>query len=122
MTSGKLFRYILTRGFFLLFFVACRNTNPANKEPVTAPLLQQDTAAVSALIKKANSFTQTNFDSLQHYAKQAYDIAIAIQFPEGMARAMGIEANYQRRKGNYEGAITIGLKAVNIFDSLRLWK
>ena len=121
MTSGKFIRFIVTGGFILLLFVACKNPGN-NKEAATTPLLQKDTAAVSALIKKANTFTQTNFDSLRYYAKQAYDIAVEINFAEGMARAIGIEANYQRRKGNYEGAITTGLKAVQIFDSLRLWK
>lgn len=122
MTSGTFIRSISAAGFILLFFAACNKQSKINKEAIATPLSQKDTAAVSALIKKANTFTQTNFDSMRYYAKQAYDIAAEIQFPEGKARAMGIEANYQRRKGNYEGAVTTGLKAVEIFDSLRLWK
>jgi two-component sensor histidine kinase len=81
-----------------------------------------DTAAVSALIVKANSFIQSNFDSLHYYAKKALDMAVSINFPLGIAKAKAAEANYLRRKGKYPEAIATGLEAIKLYDSLRLWQ
>lgn len=82
----------------------------------------KDTATVHALIKKANTFTQTNFDSMRYYAKQAFNIASEINYREGRARARGIEGNYHRRKGNYAESIAICLEVIKSFDSLKLVK
>lgn len=81
-----------------------------------------DTAAVSALVVKANSFIQSNFDSMHFYAKKALDMSVAIHFPLGIAKAKAVEANYLRRKGKYPEAIATGLEAIKLYDSLRLWQ
>jgi two-component sensor histidine kinase/tetratricopeptide (TPR) repeat protein len=104
-----------------LFFVSCNKV----KTEISAPPLtgyKKDTAAVNALNKKANGFSQTNFDSMRFYSKQAYAIASEIGYPEGKARSRGIEAMYQRRKGNYAESIAICLEVIKTYDSLGLIK
>ena len=59
---------------------------------------------------------------MRFYAQLALQKAVEIKYTIGIAKAKGIEANYQRRKGNYEGAIAIGLELVKIYDSLHLWR
>lgn len=55
-------------------------------------------------------------------ALEATEAASEIGFMEGEAKARAVEVNYQRRKGNYSGAIDEALKVVKIYDSLALWK
>ncbi|MCX6319329.1 MAG: sensor histidine kinase [Bacteroidetes bacterium] len=81
----------------------------------------KDTAAVSAYIIKANTFVQSNFDSMQVYGATALEIARRINYPTGIARALAVEANYQRRKGNYPVAIRTGLEVIRMYDSLKDW-
>ncbi|HEX2628200.1 MAG TPA: sensor histidine kinase [Chitinophagaceae bacterium] len=105
----------------LILFSSC-NKSKVDTAPSDIAAYTKDTAAVHALIKKANSFTQTNFDSMRYYAKKAFDIASQIKYGEGRARARGIEGNYQRRKGNYAESIAICLEVIKSFDSLNLVK
>lgn len=79
-----------------------------------------DTAAISALIRKANSFLQSNFDSMHFYSQLALNKAMDIDDAAGIAGAKSVEANYLRRKGNYAGAIATGLEAIKLYDSLRM--
>jgi two-component sensor histidine kinase len=82
--------------------------------------VKQDTAMVSALLLKAATFVQTDFDSMRYYAAKALQLSIQLSFPKGVADAKAVEANYQRRKGNYAGAIELGLEVIAIYDSLQL--
>ncbi|HEV7780063.1 MAG TPA: histidine kinase dimerization/phosphoacceptor domain -containing protein [Chitinophagaceae bacterium] len=121
MIPGKFIRDTVAKGLILLFLVACKNTGNKDAAPIIPTQAGKDTATVAALLKKANSFLQSDFDSLRYYAAQALDIAKSIGFTEGVGRARGMEANYQRRKGNYEEAIAIGLEVTHLYDSLKLW-
>lgn len=122
MTPVHIYRNIILTGVVpLLLLYSCQQAAEKPTPPVAAVYTIKDTAAISSLIKKANSYTQTNFDSMRYYSLQAEEIARAIPFPEGIGRARGIQANYLRRKGDYEGAVTIGLEVIHIFDSLKLW-
>lgn len=120
--------FVKTRNNILLFFCtvftvihfgcdssAKENTSLSKNNNFTA-----DTAAVTALINKASSFAQTNFDSLRYFSSQALQKAEAINFKEGIARATKLEAFYQRRKGNFSEAVSLYLFAGRLFDSLQL--
>ncbi len=100
----------------LLFLIACSRKN--SKDKAKDDTAKSDTAVINSLIKKANDFGQTNFDSMHIYAEQAYTASAAANFPQGKARARAVEANYQRRKGNYDRAITIGLEVMKSYDSM----
>lgn len=122
MTPVHIYRNIILTGVVpLLLLYSCQQAAEKPTPAVAAVYTIKDTSAISSLIKKANSYTQTNFDSMRYYAVQAEEIARAIPFPEGIGRARGIQANYLRRKGDYEGAVTIGLEVIHVFDSLKLW-
>ncbi len=107
-------------GSLIILLSSCNNTGKKDK-PVTTSIVVKDTAEVTALLKKANSFVQSDFDSLRYYAMIAFDMAKQLNFGEGIGRARGMEANYQRRKGNYDEAISIGLEVTRLYDSLKLW-
>lgn len=113
--------FIVTGGLVLLLFSSCKNSGNKEKEPASTPVVAKDTAEVSAILKKANSFVQSDFDSLRYYANIALDMARQLNFAEGIGRARGMEANYQRRKGNYDEAIRIGLEVTKLYDSMKLW-
>lgn len=121
MLSGKLGDFLITAGLSLLLVVACKNSNDYNNQVSAAPSLK-DTVSINNLLKKARTFNQSNFDSMRYYAVKAQVMAEAVQWKEGIARAQAIECNYQRKKGNYAGAISIGLSVLKMYDSLNLWK
>ena len=121
MLSGKLGDFLITAGLSLLLVVACKNSNDYNNQVSAAPSLK-DTVSINNLLKKARTFNQSNFDSMRYYAVKAQVMAEAVQWKEGIARARAIECNYQRKKGNYAGAISIGLSVLKMYDSLNLWK
>lgn len=87
-----------------------------------ADSIQQDTAVVSALLSRAAVFSQTDFDSIHYYAIKALELSIHLSFSKGVADAKSMEANYQRRKGNYAGAIELVLEIIAVYDSLQLKK
>ncbi len=101
-----------------LFIQSCKRNN---NDHILSASFKGDTATVAELIAKANSYLQTDFDSMRFFAHEAYEQAMAIDYIEGMARAKAIEANYQRRKGNYPEAIATGLEVIKTFDSLHSW-
>ncbi|MBL7748583.1 MAG: hypothetical protein JNM19_14200, partial [Chitinophagaceae bacterium] len=105
----------------ILFATACTKKNTDGPVPV-AEQIKGDTATVSLYIKKANSFLQTNYDSLYYYMDRARAISVALNYAQGVAMARAMESNYLRRKGDYSGAITLGLQVVHMYDSLRMWK
>lgn len=105
-----------------LLLVACNDDKGATVKYTSTRSYKEDTAAVSALLLKANSFVQSNFDSMRFYGNEAFVLSKKIQFPTGIARAMAVEANYQRRKGNYPLAISTGLEVIRMYDSLKDWK
>lgn len=121
MVAINLFLFKLTGAIMILSFIAC---NKAGNERQLLPGIQStgDTATVSAYIKKANGFLQTNLDSMYYYMGMAKRMSKALQYKEGEARAMAVESNYFRRKGDYAGAIDLGLEVVNMYDSLKMWK
>ena len=121
MLSGKLGDFLITAGLSLLLVVACKNSNDYNNQVSAAPSLK-DTVSINNLLKKARTFNQSNFDSMRYYAVKAQVMAETVQWKEGIARAQAIECNYQRKKGNYAGAISIGLSVLKMYDSLNLWK
>jgi two-component sensor histidine kinase len=121
MTNFPTAKILFIRGFILLSLVACKRTSSIPTANPALPPGPADTANVSAILQKANSFAQANFDSLRYYASKALALATQIQFSEGIGIAKGMEANYQRRRGNYEEAIKIGLEVINLYDSLKLW-
>jgi len=99
-----------------LFLIACNRDNRSEKN--SEVVVKSDTAVINSLIKKSNDFGQTNFDSMHIYAEQAYIASAAANYPQGKARAMAVEANYQRRKGNYDKAISLGLEVMKSYDSM----
>lgn len=119
--SGVRLLLIILSG--ILYLPACTDDKAAQSESIQkGNSYTADTAAVSAFLVKANTFIQRNFDSMHFYGKKALDLATAINFPLGIAKAKATEANYRRRKGNYPEAIAIGLEAIKLYDSLRLWQ
>jgi len=110
-------RALLLAALFL-FIQSCKRNDNNRILPAT---YKGDTITVTELITKANSYLQTDFDSMRFYANEAYKQATTINYVAGMARAKAIEANYQRRKGNYPEAIATGLEVIKVFDSLRSW-
>ncbi len=121
MLSGKLGDFLITAGLSLLLVVACKNSNDYNNQVSAAPSLK-DTVSINNHLKKARTFNQSNFDSMRYYAGKAQAMAETVQWKEGIASARAIECNYQRKKGNYAGAISIGLSVLKMYDSLNLWK
>ena len=119
--SERLGDYLISAGLSLLLVIACHQPNDSNNE-VSSAVSIKDTVTINTLLRKARTFNQTNFDSMRWYAKEALALAELIQWGEGIAKAEAVECNYQRRKGNYAGAISIGLKVLKRYDSLGLWK
>lgn len=79
-----------------------------------------DTALTGALISKAISFEQTDFDSVYHYGNLALEQAVRSGYTKGAAKARAVLANYLRRKGRYPEAIAEGLAVVHLYDSMRM--
>lgn len=105
----------------LLVLTAC-NKAGGDKAMEVVPNIQGDTATVSSYLKKANSFIQTDYDSLYYYMGLAKNLSIAIGYKPGEARARAVEANYMRRKGNYAGSIALGLEVVEMYEELKMWE
>lgn len=114
--SNRFFYGYILAVMSLLFLIACGSGKRSETE--SNIVVNSDTAVVNSLIRKANDFAQINFDSMHLYAEQAYKAASAADFPQGKARAKAVEANYQRRKGNYDKAISLGLEVMKSYDSL----
>lgn len=114
----RLFAIIIANS--LLVFTAC-NKAGGDKAMEVVPNIQGDTATVSSYLKKANSFIQTDYDSLHYYMELAKNLSIAIGYKSGEARAGAVEANYMRRKGNYAGSIALGLEVVDMYEELKMW-
>jgi two-component sensor histidine kinase len=115
--------WLVVWGMAGLIFSSCSSGKKKDTgEATVPPAYQTDTAAVMDLVRKANSYNQTDFDSMRYFATQAMNMAKAIPFPVGVAKARAIEANYQRRKGNYSDAIAIGLDVIRLYDSLHLYE
>jgi two-component sensor histidine kinase len=121
MIPANLAQRIAVNAAILLVVVACNSSNKKDTAIASPVIPGKDTTTVVALLKTANSFVQSDFDSLRFYANKALEIAREINFGEGIGRARGMEANYQRRKGNYDEAIRIGLEVTRLYDSLELW-
>ncbi len=121
MTIREPFLLITGLLILLLCFAACNKAGREKNVPVSSQVAT-DTASISAVIKKANGFLQTNLDSMYYYMELARDRSIAINFKQGEARALAVESNYLRRKGEYSAAIELGLRVVNMYDSLGMWK
>jgi two-component sensor histidine kinase len=115
----RLFAIILANT--LLVLTACNKAGSDNAMEVV-PGTQGDTATVSSYLKKANSFIQTDYDSLYYYMGLAKNLSIAIGYKPGEARAGAVEANYMRRKGNYAGSIALGLDVVDMYEELKMWE
>lgn len=81
-----------------------------------------DTAVVHGLLKKASAFSHTNFDSMHLLADSALQLAQSIRYGQGIARAKAIEANYQKRKGNYTNSVALSLDIINEYDSMGMWQ
>jgi two-component sensor histidine kinase len=108
-------------GIYLLLtvFISLLNSCTSDKkQPQTLSVASADTATISAIIKKANAFVQTNFDSMRIFADTALAMSLKTGFREGEARAKAVIANYYRRKGNYTDAISLGLEVSKLYDSL----
>jgi len=54
--------------------------------------------------------------------ERAKSISMELNYGQGVAMARAVESNFLRRKGDYSGAITLGLQVVHMYDSLRMWK
>lgn len=102
-------------------FSACKQAVKEKSTVADPATFSADTAKVSSLLKQSADFSQVNFDSMQFYATAAHQLAVKTGFPSGIAKALSVEANYQRRLGDYSGAIETSLKAIHIYDSLQLW-
>ena len=105
----------------LLLLTACNRSGNDKTTKVLPADFNADTARVSSLIKQSNDFSIVNFDSMRFYAQQAHALSTKAGYAPGVARALSVEANYQRRMGDYSGAIETVLKAVHIYDSMQLW-
>lgn len=121
MLSGSLCYRLMAGGLSLLLAVSCNNAKDSKNEPSPA-LSIKDTVSINNLLRKARTFNQTNFDSMRWYAREAQSISESVDWREGIARAQAVECNYQRKKGNYAGAISIGISVLKMYDSLNLWK
>lgn len=102
----------------LTLFSSCNSSGGSTLTEKVSP----DTATVNALLKKASSYNQSKHDSMHLLADSAGKLAAAIHYREGVIRAKGIEASYQKRKGNFPTAASIALEAINAYDSLGRWK
>jgi len=116
-TSG-IGRIIIFPSLLLVIFSSCTN----KKQKAGEPSESTDTTTSARLLEKANSFIQTNFDSVYHYALQAGASARQAGYVKGVVRAGAVEANALRRKGKYPEAIQLALQVAFQLDSLQLFE
>src|SRR5262245_5236130 len=93
----------------LIFFLFSCKRQSLDTTDLAVNTPKNDTAAISAMIRKANDFNQTNLDSMHHYAMIALKDSRTANYRLGIARSKAVEANYQKRKGNYSTSIEISL-------------
>lgn len=79
-----------------------------------------DTARLNFYLRRANAMVQVNLDSMKLFVDAAIRLADSAQDAKGLARARAALANYQRRKGEYTGAIETSLDVIRQYDSLEM--
>ena len=121
MLKGRLGDCLIAGVLSFLLVIACNKPKDSKNAVFSSPSIK-DTITINNLLRKARTFNQTNYDSMRYYAQEAQAISGSVNWKEGIARAQAIECNYQRKKGNYAGAISIGLGVLKMYDSLNLWK
>jgi two-component sensor histidine kinase len=117
MSSARKFLYLF--GFLPVIFITGCYHNAKNEPLPATTYTTADTATVTALLKKASSFSQANFDSLFYYSSQAFALSAKINYAKGKAKSLSYQANAQRRKGNYAEAVSLNLRSTAIWDSLQ---
>jgi two-component sensor histidine kinase/tetratricopeptide (TPR) repeat protein len=105
-----------------LFFVSCTADNKPGDGGQIRNTSLADTTAAARLLDRANSYLQTNFDSVYYYALQAQASALQAGYIKGVVRARAVEANALRRKGKYPEAIQLALQVAFQLDSLQLFE
>jgi two-component sensor histidine kinase len=109
-----LFHALIT--LLILCFAACTQKGD-NREATLSTSSKLDTATISQLLRKATSF-KIELDSTDHYSFLAATASREMKYGQGLAKAMSIQSDVQRRKGNYAEAVSASLKCMNIADSL----
>jgi two-component sensor histidine kinase len=119
LLNGVVLKYILIL-IIILSLAQCQSPASSVDTGIQPPIA--DTVTINALIQKARIFNRDHNDSAYFYAQQALKKARTSNASIQIAYSLAIEAGYQRRKGNYTNAVSLGLQAIQIFDSLHMHK
>lgn len=105
---------------FFIFHLMTLSSDAQQSRPEIPMATRADTTTVNRLNRTAINFIQIDLDSTRYYATIAKDISDTINFPFGAAQASLHLSSYYNNKGNYALAMANVLRALTIFDSLKL--
>ena len=87
---STLSRGVSTLLFGCLVFISCKMDNKKSNGGIIINTNLTDTTASALLLERANSYLQTNFDSVYHYALQAQVSAKQAGYVKGVVRARAV--------------------------------